>query len=99
MNHKNSNVYCGRFRKLKLDAFGLEQTLDVTVDIEVYQSCANPERWETTPTLSRHGHAWLGRTAEDAMAAVAADFETCICPFELKTFRMPAPRVNVRRRR
>ena len=92
MNHRDRTTYLGRFANLKLDAFGIKQTLQYEADVEIYQARANPELWRARPTFSRHEHKWEASSADELMVIITRDFERVIKPW--KAWEYVGPRTD-----
>lgn len=94
MQRRNNYTYIATFRNLKLTAFGIDQVIEYTGQIEIYQARCSPELWRTRPTFTRSGHKWEASSAEDLQALIAADFEEQVMPWEV--FSHQGPRMDAR---
>jgi hypothetical protein len=111
MKTKNPDTYRARFSKLRIHAFGKEQTLAGDFEIEIYQARVSPELWlaKTPDTYSGRfsrvrmkpasklvEKEWRAASAERLMEHIATYFEQCIEPWQLCA---PCPAGTPRARR
>jgi hypothetical protein len=78
-------IYTARFSGYRMHAFGKDQILDYTADIEVYKAQLNPPLWVAR---ERRGHldpAFQSFTAEDTMRLVTEGFVTQLEPWQTFT--------------
>lgn len=78
MAAKDKTVYVGKFRGLRVVAFGRSQTLAVDMEIQVYQEKASPALWRSRNAVEPGTLAWSGGTPESVMDQIAAAFERCV---------------------
>lgn len=91
---KDETVYRGRFARLHLQAFGIDQLIAGTFDIEVYYITCRPPRWRARPFMARAEHRWEGPSAEHVMHLVESDFELCLIEWRDVETSRPAPRLS-----
>lgn len=91
MRTKNPNTYRARFARLRVHAFGKEQTLDLNLDVEIYQARLSPELWlPRLPAFRPLENEWRAGSAELLMEHISTYFEECIEPWQ----RVPHPAVS-----
>lgn len=84
MKAKNPDTYRARFAQLRIDAWGKEQMLDMTLDVEIYQARVLPELWlPRLPAFKPLENEWRAGSAEALMQHIATYFGECIEPWEL----------------
>lgn len=83
MNHRNLTTYTATLANIKLDAFGIRQTLPYEGRVEIYQARANPELWRARPMFSKGQHKWEANSAVDLARLITADFERVIKPWKV----------------
>lgn len=71
----NPTTYKAIFDKLRMHAFGKEQTLAYKGTIEIYQASDSPEKWRARPYFDRGTHKWEAGSARDLAAIIQDDFE------------------------
>ncbi len=71
----NPTTYIAEFSKLRMHAFGKEQTLAYKGTVEIYQARDCPELWKARPAFSTGRHKWEAATARDLAAIIQDDFE------------------------
>ena len=81
MKNRNKTTYRATFSQLRLHAFGIDQTIDYTGEIEIYQARVSPEIWRARPTFRHGDHDWEAPSAERLMELIAADFEHVCKPW------------------
>lgn len=74
MVNKDTRIFRARFHNLKLDAFGIAQTLLFDSTVEIYQAKCHPPLWRARPVLARGQHKWQASSAEELMRLVEQDF-------------------------
>jgi hypothetical protein len=89
---RNQTIYRGRFRWLRLNAFGINNKIDWTGDIELYQARVSPELWRARPNFRHGSHVWEASSAELLMAIIEGDFNEEIKPFRKWIVDMGDPR-------
>jgi hypothetical protein len=71
----NPTTYKATFSKLRMHAFGKEQTLAYKGEVEIYQARDNPELWRARPAFETGRHKWEAPTAKALAAVIQDDFE------------------------
>lgn len=89
MQMHNNTTYSGRFARMKMKAFGIEQVLKFETEIELYQARSCPELWRARPHFENGLHKWEASSADELAAIVAADFEQMLSPFRVKRYTGP----------
>ena len=74
---KTETVYRAQFSRLKLNAFGIQQTVDYVCAVEIYQARHHPELWAARPMFQHGPHAWMASSSAELREIIAADFERC----------------------
>lgn len=74
MPERDPVSYKATFRGLMLQAFGRLQTLDITQEIEVYQSRSWPCIWSARPCYPQRLGDWCSSTPEGVQRQVASSF-------------------------
>ena len=71
----NPTTYRAEFSKLRMHAFGKEQTLAYKGTIEIYQVSDSPEKWRARPAFETGRHKWEAGSAKALAAIIQDDFE------------------------
>lgn len=71
----NPTTYKAEFSKLRMHAFGKEQTLAYKGTVEIYQARDSPELWRARPAFETGRHKWEAGSAKDLAAIIQDDFE------------------------
>ena len=72
---RNTTVYRCKFSKLRMHAFGKEQTLAYKGEVEIYQARDSPELWKARPHFETGRHKWEASSAKELAAIIQDDFE------------------------
>lgn len=83
MPRRNPDVYRATLTQLKLDAFGIAQTIDYTGEVEIYQARVSPELWRARPMFKHGSHNWEASSAEALMKLITSDFAGVVRPWRL----------------
>lgn len=71
----NPTTYKAEFNKLRMHAFGKEQTLAYKGTVEIYQARDSPELWRARPAFETGRHKWEATSKELLAAIIQEDFE------------------------
>ena len=82
MKTRNRTTYRATLSQMRMHAFGMEQVLDYTETIEIYQARVSPELWRARPTFSHGNHNWEAASADALMEIITADFEQVYRPWK-----------------
>lgn len=72
----NPTTYHAIFNRLRMHAFGKQQTLAYRGEVTIYQSSHSPERWRARPAFETGRHKWEASSAGALMQIIQDDFET-----------------------
>jgi hypothetical protein len=75
---KTETVYRAKFSRLKLEAFGIQQTVDYVCEVVIYQARHHPELWAARPMFEHGAHTWAASSSAELREIIAADFELCL---------------------
>lgn len=81
MPKRNQTLYRATLTRLRLNAFGIDQTIDYTGEVEIYQARVSPELWRARPMFRHGSHDWEASSAEGLMQLITGDFESIVKPW------------------
>lgn len=90
----NPVTYKATFSGLIMTAFGRDQTLKYTVELEMYQDSHSPERWRARPALETGRHKWEAASPVELARLIERDFverKTQWLPTRSSGPRLPRP--------
>lgn len=71
---RNPITYRACFSKLRMHAFGKEQILEYSTDVELYQARDSPELWMARPSIQTGMHRWEASHWWDLAGVIERDF-------------------------
>lgn len=89
---RNKTIYRAQFGRLKLNAFGIANTIDWSGAVELYQARVSPELWRARPNFTHGAHKWEASSADGLMRIIEADFEETIKPWRPWVVDLSQPR-------
>jgi hypothetical protein len=81
MSQRNRTTYRAELSQLRLQAFGVDQIIELRQTIEIYQARVSPELWRARPSLSRGLHKWEAASADALMKIITDDFVELVDPW------------------